>query len=124
MSEKENFLIIEKDFGKVIGLYLNGNLDAHSAPELENKIKELLNSGRYYILVNFRNLDYISSAGLGVFMVFIEEIHEHHGDLKLTEMNKKVFSIFDLLGFPVLFDILDKDEQALEKFEAGKLKII
>jgi anti-sigma B factor antagonist len=41
------------------------------------------------IIVNFKDLDYISSAGLGVFMVFIEEIRSGGGDIKLVEMKPK-----------------------------------
>ena len=37
-------------------------------------------------------------------------------------MSAKVFSVFDLLGFPILFDIVDTDEEALEKFKNGDLK--
>src|SRR3989339_1597987 len=116
MNEQKKFGIIRKEQDNVICLYLNGYLDAHTAPELENAINEIIKEGKYHILVNFKNLDYISSAGLGVFMAFIEEIRENNGDIKLSGMTPKVYSVFDLLGFPILFDILNNDEEALEKF--------
>jgi anti-sigma B factor antagonist len=97
-------------------------LDAHTAPELEDEISNFTNSSNYKLIVNFKELNYISSAGLGVFMAFIEEIRENDGDIKLTEMSEKVFSVFDLLGFPILFDIVETDELALEKFKNGDLK--
>jgi len=116
MNEPEKFKLNLKTVEDVDCLYLWGYLDAHTAPQLESAISKSLGNGTYKILVNFRELDYISSAGLGVFMAFIEEIRDKGGDIKLTNMKPKVFSIFDLLGFPLLFDIEAEDKSALEKF--------
>jgi anti-sigma B factor antagonist len=51
-------------------------------------------------------------------MVFIEEVRASGGDIKLTAMKQKVYTVFDLLGFPMLFDITEKEEEALAKFSA------
>jgi anti-sigma B factor antagonist len=102
-------------------LYLKGYLDAHTAPELESALSNIIQKGRNRILVNFRELDYISSAGLGVFMAFIEDIREAGGDIKLSEMKPKVFSVFDLLGFPMLFDIEQEESKAIEKFNGNQV---
>jgi anti-sigma B factor antagonist len=61
-------------------------------------------------------LTYISSAGLGVFMGFIEEVRQNDGDIKLSNMSAKIFRVFDLLGFPALYEILDTEEQAKTNF--------
>ncbi len=97
-------------------LLLHGYLDAHTAPQWEAAIGVLVQQGKYNILVNFRELDYISSAGLGVFMVFIEEVRNNNGDIKLCEMKPKVYTVFDLLGFPMLFEILPTSQEATDKF--------
>ncbi len=99
-------------------LYLTGYLDAHTAPQLESAIEQVIKQGIYKILVNFRDLDYISSAGLGVFMAFIEEVREKGGDIKLADMKPKVFSVFDLLGFPLLFDVEKEENSAIVKFKS------
>ena len=49
-------------------------------------------------------------------MSFIEEIRDKGGDIKMTRMNDKVFSIFDLLGFPMLFDIHKDEDFIISKF--------
>ncbi len=122
MENENNFGIIKKEIQDITILNLSGYLDAHTAPRLENSIKEIVDTEHFKIIVNFKNLDYISSAGLGVFMAFVEETRDNKGDIKLTEMNEKVFSIFDLLGFPILFDILKTDSNAIDKFEKGELR--
>jgi len=95
---------------------LNGYLDAHTAPQLEQTFQELLRSEEYNIIVNFKDLVYISSAGLGVFMAFIEDVRGNDGDIKLAGMSPKVYNVFDLLGFPMLYEIYDDEGQARQKF--------
>jgi anti-sigma B factor antagonist len=97
-------------------LELKGYLDAHTAPRLEEAFQNLLGSSRYNIVVNCRDLSYISSAGLGVFMAFIEDVRDNKGDIKLTNMSPKVYNVFDLLGFPLLYEILNDEQDAVKKF--------
>jgi anti-sigma B factor antagonist len=105
-----------KDKGDVSIISLKGFLDAHTAPILETNFVELINKNRYKIVVDFNELAYISSAGLGVFMAFIEKIRESNGDIKLASMNDKVYNIFDLLGFPLLYEIFKSEDEAIKKF--------
>ncbi|MGD1007566.1 MAG: STAS domain-containing protein [Ignavibacteriaceae bacterium] len=109
-----------KDAGDINVIYLNGYLDAHTAPVLENTFSDLIDKRKYSIVVNFKNLAYISSAGLGVFMAFIEKIRENSGDIKLADMSDKVYNIFDLLGFPLLYEIFKSEEDAIKKFNEIK----
>ncbi len=112
----EGFEVSKSENGDVSILYIKGYLDAHTAPDLETEFQKLVDAKKYNIIVNFQDLSYISSAGLGVFMGFIEDIRKNGGDIKLTDMKPKIYRVFDLLGFPTLYDILDEEAKALEKF--------
>ncbi|MEK7726995.1 MAG: STAS domain-containing protein [candidate division KSB1 bacterium] len=114
------FEVMRGDNGAVSALRLKGFLDAHTASDLERAIQKLLDEKRFRIIVNFKELTYISSAGLGVFMGFIEEVRSNGGDIKLTSMNPKIFRVFDLLGFPTLYEIRDEENQALQSFTNQK----
>jgi anti-sigma B factor antagonist len=115
----ENFEVTREDKSEVSILRIKGFLDAHTAPKFEQSIQNLVSENRLKIVVSMTDLHYISSAGLGVFMGFIEEIRESGGDIKLCCMPPKVFKVFDLLGFPALYEIYDKDDEAVEKFAAN-----
>ncbi len=104
--QKENVTIVE----------LQGYLDAHTAPMLEESFEILLKEHRYNILVNCKNLEYISSAGLGVFMAFLDEVRKNNGDIKFSNMPVKIFNIFDLLGFPILYEIYKDEQEAIVGF--------
>ena len=107
-------VIIDK--GDISVINVSGYLDAHTAPTLESNFTELIDNNKFKIVVNFKDLVYISSAGLGVFMAYVEKIRDNAGDIKLTNMNEKVYNIFDLLGFPLLYEILSTEDEAINKF--------
>jgi anti-sigma B factor antagonist len=113
----KNFKINHREIQSYDVLELSGELDAHTASQLENSLKNLIDQEKHQIIVNCEDLDYIASAGLGVFMAYIEDVRSLGGDIKLTNMNEKVYNVFDLLGFPTLYDILQKESDAIEKFE-------
>lgn len=112
-----NFEVERKDNEDVTVLATHGYLDAHTAPEFENALNQLLQEKRYKIVVSLEGLQYISSAGLGVFMGFIEEVRQHEGDIKITQVSPRVFKVFDLLGFPSLYEFYDSTEEAIGKFK-------
>lgn len=95
---------------------VSGYLDAHTASDLESTLRTAVEGGSVRLVVDFSDLDYISSAGLGVFMVFIESVRQAGGDLKLAAMSDRVFSVFDLLGFPVVFNIYGTTDDAIAAF--------
>jgi len=113
------FSVNRREEGSVVILSLVGFLDAHTAPLFEKAIGDEHTSGRNEIVADCAGLTYISSAGLGVFMSFLEEIREAGGDLKLAAIIPKVYQVFEVLGFPALFDIAPSVEQALVNFSNG-----
>ena len=116
-----DFKIQHREGDGVSVLELKGYLDAHTAPELETTFQKLLNDKKFKIVVNCRDLTYISSAGLGVFMAYIEDVRKNKGDIKLTNMTPKVYNVFDLLGFPILYEIFKEEKEALSRFaQPGK----
>jgi anti-sigma B factor antagonist len=112
----ENFQVTRLDGEQMSTLKIGGFLDAHTAPALEDAIQRLIDEGRFKIIVDFKDLSYISSAGLGVFMGFIEEVRSKSGDIKMCGMSPKIYRVFDLLGFPTIYQIIDQYDQAVALF--------
>lgn len=97
---------------------VDGYLDAHTATTFESSIEAAVKEKKVKIIINLEKCEYISSAGLGVFMGFLEEIREMDGDIKISNASEKVFKVFDLLGFPNIFTIVETEEEAKDKFLA------
>jgi anti-sigma B factor antagonist len=103
-------------------LALEGYLDAHTAPEFEKAVETEFQAGRIRLVVECSRLTYISSAGLGVFMSFIEEIRTAGGDIKICSLAPKVFQVFDILGFSALFDIVPDLPSAVQRYQEAPVK--
>ncbi len=117
-----DFAIKVRNENPVHVLELKGYLDAHTAPKLEETFQDLIKKGHHNIVVNCNDLSYISSAGLGVFMAFVEDVREKQGDIKFSNMSQKVYNVFDLLGFPLLYEIFKQEQEAIEKFNNAQSK--
>jgi anti-sigma B factor antagonist len=99
-------------------LYPKGHLDAHNVDRFEKEIVKLIDNNIVNVVVNCRELNYISSAGMGIIMGYLDEIREKGGDIKLCCVDDRVYEIFDLVGFTEIYDFLDAEETALEKFKS------
>ena len=103
-------------------LSLEGYLDAHTAPDFENAVQQEMDGGRRKLIVNCERLNYISSAGLGVFMSFLEEIRGTGGDIKICGPSPKVLQVFEILGFPAIFDMLPDVPAAVQRYAESPVK--
>lgn len=116
MSKNEGFKVTRRDDGNLTVIYPHGFLDAHTAPEFEEELQKAIDAGRVHLIVNCKDLDYISSAGLGVFMGCIESVRELGGDIKISNLIPKVYHVFELLGFHQLYDLTETEQEAAGKF--------
>lgn len=97
---------------------LEGAVDAHTAPKFEEAVQAVIDEGQYKIIVDCEKLTYISSAGLGVFMGFVEEVRENDGgDIKICGLSEKVKQPFEILGFETLYDFCPDIERAKKQFD-------
>lgn len=96
---------------------VGGYIDTTTSSELERSLDSLLKQGRFFIIVDLGNVDYISSAGWGIFISEIKSIRENGGDLKLVRMVPDVYEIFELLEFHHILDVYDSVDEAINKFE-------
>ena len=91
---------------------IDGEVDASSSIYLDEAIQEAFNAEAQVILVDCRSLHYISSAGLGVFMSYIQELETGSKKMVLYNMSNKVYKVFEILGLHQLLTIVDSEEQA------------
>jgi anti-sigma B factor antagonist len=110
------FAVTRSAEGDISVLSLEGYLDAHTAPEFERAIQAELDAGRVRLLVDGAQLRYISSAGLGVFMSFVEEVREKGGDIKICSLTPKIQQIFDILGFQAIYDMVESRAAGVQRF--------
>ena len=97
-------------------LRVSGYVDTTTSPELERRMQALLREKRYHIVVDLARVEYISSAGWGIFISEIREIREQGGDLKLAGMIADVREVFDLLEFENILQSYPESDLAVASF--------
>jgi anti-sigma B factor antagonist len=80
---------------------LTGRFDASQDAKARQFFEQVTTSA----VVNFKDLEYISSAGLGVLLMTQKRLSEHGGGLKLINMNKHIRDVFMYAGFDRIFQI-------------------
>ncbi len=94
-------------------LSLFGEVDASNSVILDEAIQELVDEGSQSIIIDGEKLDYISSAGLGVFMSYLEDFNEKGISMKICGLTPKVFEVFKILGLDQLIPIYQDRVAAL-----------
>lgn len=93
-----------------------GRVDTYSAPKLEETMAALIEEGRYNIVFDMGDVDFLSSKGLWVLTETQKSTRKHRGKLVLTHVNDKIKSSFDLVGMTGYFDIFDDLTTAVGSF--------
>jgi anti-sigma B factor antagonist len=111
-----DFTIKETQKGAVTILELSGGLDAHTAPQLDAKLKEALAAGKAKLVVVMSGLDLISSAGWSIFIETAMQCKEKGGDIRLAEMKSDAAKIFRIMGLNSVMQSFDAAAEAAGSF--------
>jgi anti-sigma B factor antagonist len=114
--------IAHKRFNRVDLLTLEGRLDAASAPQLKQQIESLFEQGRYRIVLDMANLEYLASPGLRVLIEARKRARDwkitdlEGGDVRIANMPPRIKEVFDLTGFTALFETYPDVTEAIGSF--------
>ena len=93
-------------------IQVDGEVDASSSIHLDEAMQKAVDASCPNVLVDCSKLNYISSAGLGVFMSYIQEMEAKEKKLILFNMFEKVYKVFEILGLHQLLSIVDTEQEA------------
>lgn len=100
VEKKEKYCIIS----------IFGRLDASTSGEFEEQLIKKLEEGEVDIVINFADLDYISSSGLRVLLVGAKKIKVANKKMVLAGLKKHIYEVFEIAGFTPIFEIVDSIE--------------
>ena len=116
----DKLLIDEERVADIVVLSLQGLVDSGTSRTMEDKLEDLVSSGVVKIVVDLGRVDYISSAGWGIFVGEIKGIRKRNGDIKLAGMRPDVREVFELLEFNTLLTPYASRVDALAAFDGGE----
>jgi len=76
---------------------LTGRLDTNTSPKLEEQLNTFLNYSVNLLIFDMTNLDYISSAGLRVFIKTRKRMNEWAGRIMMVNLQPQVKKVFDII---------------------------
>jgi anti-sigma B factor antagonist len=103
----------EEQIGGVTVLQVTGRLDSTTSPALGERLTAILGADKTPILVDFSQLEYISSAGFRALLQAAKRADQNTAKLVLCGVSGKVRQLFDLGGFLDLFTIVGSREEGI-----------
>jgi anti-anti-sigma factor len=98
-------------------------LDALTVPRFEEGLRDHLNQGAAYLVVDFGDVTYISSSGLRALLTARRLARSQGGDVKLARLSPRVYEIFEMVGFTQVFGIFDSVEDAQMAFNSDSSQV-
>ena len=108
--------ITVEDMQGVKNITLNGRFDASCATMFKDTIKTLLQDGAGEFVVDFQQVDYIDSGGLGSLVSSLRQIRQVEGDIKVSGLTDQVRSVFELTRLHRIFEIFEENSQAVRSY--------
>lgn len=107
--------LLEDRSGVVTIVEPDGRIDSATAPLFLERMAALVNAGAARLVVDFRNVVYITSAGFRSLLVAARLVEQAQGKLVLCGVTGEVRRLFDLIAFSDLFIICGTREEGVAK---------
>ena len=107
--------IVESKQNDVSIFKLTGRLDSNTSPGLEQKLATAMENGAKNMILDFENLDYISSAGLRIILKTTKDLKRADGRIILCSMQNYVKEVFEIAGFDSFLPIVPSLDDAVTK---------
>lgn len=95
-------------------LRLDGEVDVYTAPKLKSRLIDLVDQGKFKIVVDLEKVDFMDSSGLGVLVGGLKRVRSHEGAIALICSQENILKIFRITGLVKVFPIFDNENQAIQ----------
>ncbi len=104
----------EQKVQDIVVLLPGGRLDSNTAEAFEQTVMGKIEGGESRLVIDFSELDYISSAGLRVLLMAAKRIKSEQGAMALCGLKSHIREVFEISGFLPILTIVDDRATALE----------
>lgn len=101
------------------GIYLcrvDGEIDINTAPQFKKVFDKLIKEKEVKVVINLEKVGYVDSSGLATLVELLKNFRKSSSKLKLVSLSAKVKSLFEITKLEKLFDIMDREEEAVKAF--------
>ena len=108
--------IATQEYKRVAVMSVAGRVDSSTAPELESQLNLLVDGGKNHIVLDLKDVEYMSSAGLRAMVSTLKKVKRVNGDLRLANPSPRVEEVLRLAGLTSIFSIHPTQEEAVASF--------
>ena len=102
--------------GDIVLMELTGQLDSKTSRELEGVVSEQFAAGESKFLVDLTGVDYVSSAGLRIFLMLAKKVKPKKGMAVLCGANAEVLKVFEIVKLTKMLNVVSSREEGLGRF--------
>jgi len=100
----------KKDY--VYHVKLKGSLDSDTHHQLEEELKEIIDDKTKALIIDMKEVNYISSAGIRVVIWAKKELQKRHASFAMTDLQPQITKVFDAMKILPMIDIFDDMPEA------------
>jgi anti-sigma B factor antagonist len=100
-----NLIVDKHQNDKEVLIHIGGEIDAYTAPKLREELLSLAEGGNKLIIVNLKEVTYLDSTGLGVFVGLFKELKKNNGELKLIDLSNRLKRLFEITGLSHIMNV-------------------
>jgi anti-anti-sigma factor len=99
--------------GSTVLIRARGRIDSNTSPEFENRILPSVRQDAERVVLCLAGVEYVSSAGLRVFLMMAKRLRATGGRFVVCEMTEAVHHVFRISGFLKIIPVVGTEEEAL-----------
>lgn len=92
-------------------LFLQGEIDVYTSEKLKKTLLPLTAKKGNEVIVDFSDVNYIDSTGLGIFIGALKSTNSNESSMKLTGMIERVRRLFNITGLDEIIDIEESERE-------------
>ncbi|HEY3374991.1 MAG TPA: STAS domain-containing protein [Candidatus Aquicultor sp.] len=100
-------------------IILEGEVDVYTAPKLKSRLIDLVDEGKYDIIIDLQKVEFMDSSGLGVLVGGLKRVKSHQGSIALVCTQENILKIFRITGLVKVFPIYTTEEEAINALKGS-----
>ena len=102
--------------GEVTVVAIDDRLEADTVEAFRTSMHDLAEQGQVKLVLDFSNISFVDSSGLGGLVSAVRKFRQHDGDIKLACINDNVRPLVEIVRLHRIFDIFDAVDEAVNSF--------
>ncbi|MDD2999932.1 MAG: anti-sigma factor antagonist [Erysipelotrichia bacterium] len=97
-------------------IVLRGEIGTETVNQFKDKLDQIIADGKIRLVMDFQEINYLNSMGLGVVAATLKKVKKSKGDLKLINLSPAVQELFEMTRLTKVFEIFESEESAVKSF--------